>query len=53
VDHRQKNWLKWLVLVEFAVNSKVYSATKVFLFINQEKRKSREDDRICGKNEKI
>ncbi len=24
---------KWLVTVEFAINNKIYSATKVFLFI--------------------
>jgi len=33
VDHRQKNWLEWLALAEFAVNNKVYTATKVLPFI--------------------
>ena len=33
VDHRQKNQLEWLVLVEVTVNNQVYSLTKVFLFI--------------------
>ena len=41
MDHRQKNWLKWLALVEFAVNSKVYLATKVFLFITNYERELR------------
>jgi len=37
VDHRQKDWTEWLATVEFVVNNKTYSATKVFLFIeNQE-----------------
>jgi len=33
INHRQKDWLEWLVLAEFIVNNKVYSATKVSLFI--------------------
>ena len=33
VDHRQKNWPEWLALVEFAVNNKIYLATKVSPFI--------------------
>ena len=33
VDHRQKNWPEQLVTVEFAVNNKVYSTTKLFLFM--------------------
>jgi len=33
VDYRQKNWPEWLVLTEFAINNKVYSTTKVSLFI--------------------
>jgi len=33
VDHRQKDWPKWLVTVEFAVNNKIYSAIKVSLFM--------------------
>jgi len=33
VDHRQKEWLEWLVMAEFAVNNKIHSATKVSLFI--------------------
>ena len=33
VDHRQKNQSKWLVIAEFTVNNKTYSATKISLFI--------------------
>jgi len=33
VDHRQKDWPEWLALAEFAVNNKVYSMTKMSLFI--------------------
>jgi len=33
VDHRQKDWPEWLVLVEFAVNNKVHTATKVSPFM--------------------
>ena len=33
VNHKQKDWPEWLVMVEFAVNNKIYLATKVFLFI--------------------
>ena len=33
IDHRQKEWPEWLVLVEFAVNNKAYSTTKIFLFM--------------------
>jgi len=32
-DHRQKDWLEWLALVEFAVNNKVHMATKVSPFM--------------------
>jgi len=33
IDHRQKDWLEWLALAEFAVNNKIHSATKVSLFM--------------------
>jgi len=33
IDHRQKNWPEWLVSVEFVVNNKVHTATKVSLFM--------------------
>ena len=29
----KKNWLEWLVSANFAVNNKIYSVTKVFLFM--------------------
>ena len=32
VNHRQNNWLEWLVTVEFAFNNKVYTATKMLPF---------------------
>ena len=33
VEHRQKDWPEWLVSAEFAVNNKVYTATKVSPFM--------------------
>ena len=33
MNHKQKNWSEWLASVEFTVNNKVYSATKVSSFI--------------------
>ena len=41
IDHRQKDWLKWLVSAEFAVNNKVHIATKVLPFIANYGRKLR------------
>jgi len=35
MEYRQRDWLEWLVTVEFAVNNKVYSATKVLPVIAQ------------------
>jgi len=29
----KKDWPEWLVIVEFVVNNKIYSATKMSLFI--------------------
>jgi len=54
VDHRQKDWLEWLALAEFAINNKVYSMTKVSLFIANYGRELRmgEDIRRKGKMEK-
>ena len=38
VDHRQKNWLEWLVSAEFVINNKTHTATKVLPFmVNYEK----------------
>ena len=33
IEHRQKNWLEWLVATEFVVNNKVHMATKVSPFM--------------------
>ena len=33
IEHRQKDWLEWLVAVEFAINNKVHTATKVSPFM--------------------
>jgi len=33
VEHRQKDWSEWLASAEFAVNNKVYTATKVSPFM--------------------
>ena len=33
VNHRQKKWPEWLASAEFAVNNKIYIATKVLPFI--------------------
>ena len=33
VYHRQKDWPEQLVIAEFAVNNKIHSATKVYLFM--------------------
>jgi len=54
VDHRQKNWLEWLVTAEFVVNNKIHSATKIFLFMENYGRelRMRVDIRKKGKVEK-
>ena len=41
VDHRQKNWLEWLVSAEFAINNKTHSITKVSPFIANYRRELR------------
>ena len=33
IEHRQKDWLEWMVAAEFAINNKVHTATKVSLFM--------------------
>ena len=33
IDHRQKDWLEWLVSAEFVVNNKVHTTIKVSPFI--------------------
>ena len=54
VDYRQKDWPEWLASVEFAVNNKVYAATKVSPFMTNYGRKLRMggDIRRRGKVEK-
>jgi len=55
VDYRQKDWPEWLASVEFAVNNKVYAATKVSPFMTNYGRKLRMggDIRRRGKVEKV
>jgi len=60
IDHRQKNWPKWLTTVEFVVNNKTYSVTKMSLSMANYgrelrkradiKRKGRESNRVCREN---
>ena len=54
VDHRQKDWLEWLALAEFAVNNKVHTTTKVSPFMANYGRELRMegDIRKRGKVEK-
>ena len=33
MDHRQKDWPEWLASAEFTINNKIYSTTKVSLFM--------------------
>ena len=33
IEHRQKDWLEWLAVAEFAINNKVHTATKVLPFM--------------------
>ena len=33
IEHRQKDWLEWLAMVEFAINNKVHTATKILPFM--------------------
>ena len=32
-EYKQKDWPKWIAIAKFAVNNKVYSATKVLFFM--------------------
>ena len=54
VEHRQKDWLEWLVSAEFVVNNKVHIATKVSPFMANYGREMRMggDIRKRGKMEK-
>ena len=55
VDHRQKEWLEWLALAEFAVNNKVHMTTKVLPFMANYGRELRMGGNIRkrGKVEKV
>ena len=55
IDHRQKDWPEWLVIAKFAINNKIYSATKVSLFMENYRRelRIRADIRRKGKVEKV
>ena len=33
IEHRQKDWLEWLISAKFMVNNKVHTATKVLSFM--------------------
>ena len=41
VYYRQKDWPEWLALAEFAVNNKIYSTTKMSLFMANYRREVR------------
>ena len=41
MDYRQKNWPKWLALVEFAISNKAHLTTKVSLFMVNYRRELR------------
>jgi len=55
VDHRQKDWLEWLALAEFAVNNKTHTATKVSPFMANYRKEVRMggDIRKKGKVESV
>ena len=41
IEHRQRNWPEWLATVEFAVNNKAHTTTKVLPFIANYRRELR------------
>jgi len=41
INHRQRNWLEWLVSAEFMINNKIHSTTKISLFMTNYRRKLR------------
>ena len=47
--YRQRGWPEWLVIVEFMVNNKVYSVTKVLPFIINYRRELRIETNIRRK----
>ena len=55
VEHRQKDWLEWLAIAEFAMNNKVHMATKISPFMANYRKEVRmgEDIRKKGKVESI
>ena len=55
VEHRQKDWLEWLAIAEFAMNNKVHMATKVSPFMTNYRKEVRmgEDIRKKGKVESM
>jgi len=55
IENRQKDWPEWLAAAEFAINNKVYMATKVLLFIANYGREMRMggDIRRKGKMESV
>ena len=55
VEHRQKDWLEWLAIAEFAMNNKVHMATKISPFMANYRKEVRmgEDIRKKGKVESM
>ena len=53
IEHRQKDWLEWLAMAEFAINNKVHTATKISPFMVNYRKELRmgEDIRKKGKVE--
>ena len=49
INHREKDWLEWLVSAEFAVNNKAHLTIKVSLFIANDSRKIRIGDYLRRK----
>ena len=54
MEYKQRDWLEWLATTEFAMNNKVYLATKVLPFMANYRRELqiRADIRRKGKVEK-
>ena len=52
MNYRKNNWPEWLMMVEFVVNNKVYSVTKMSLFMVNYKKELRMEADI-RKKEKI
>jgi len=55
MEYKQRDWPEWLATVEFAVNNKVHSATRMSLFMENYRREIRMgvDIRRKGKIEKV